>query len=112
MGSEPSLYFTRYFTHQINEKMTEAIYIAFLDYSVLVLLSVGMFIYAYYQRPETDISPGSNDTDGGIPPQGDTYPVDDPPSIVYPQKETTKTIAADGSVKGSRTDNTPEPANA
>ena len=79
--------------------MTEAISIAFLDYSVLVLLSIGMFIYAYYKRPEADISPGSDDTDGGVLPQGDTYPVSDPPSLVHPNVD--PEVVADGRARTS-----------
>jgi hypothetical protein len=55
----------------------------FIDYAILGVFSVAMFIYAYVRRPGP--SSPHDDSDGGFPVEGgDAAPVDTPPSIHVP----------------------------
>ncbi len=53
----------------------------YLDYLLLGILSLAMFIWAYVKRPD-DGPPPDDDSGGGPPRSGDAIPVDTPPGLV------------------------------
>jgi len=56
-----------------------------IDYAILAVISMVMFLYAYYRRP--DGGTHDNDSDGGIPTGGDSSPSDDPPTVSVPDPD-------------------------
>jgi hypothetical protein len=51
----------------------------YIDYLILGVISLGTFVWAYYNRPDGDEP--SDDQDGGVLISGDSTPTDTPPSL-------------------------------
>lgn len=56
-----------------------------IDYAILAVLSLAMFLYAYYRRP--DGGPQNGDSDGGVPTGGDSSPSGEPPTVSVPDPD-------------------------